>query len=333
MLHKVKTRIGVIILLGMIVMFSNSCSKKNDSNPTVQILVFTTTAVSDITQTTAISGGNITSADGANIVARGICWDTIQNPTIAGNKTEDGTGLGSFTSNLNGLTANTKYYVRAYVTVDAGTGYGNEILFSTKQDIPATVTDIDGNVYNTVTIGTQTWLKENLKTTKYNDGTGIAFPGSNNALWQNNTSGAYAWYNNDVANKNIYGALYNWAAVNGGKLCPAGWHVATDAEWQILTDFLGGGGLAGGKLKETGTTHWNAPNTSATNQSLFTALPGGSRGLDGSFDTKGFNGYFWSSTGFSATDAWSVYMYYGNGFVYRYSFNKSFGYSVRCVLD
>ncbi len=330
MINKIKFTARKIVLLGMLLILHSSCQNSND--PTIQILVFTTTAVSNISQTSVSSGGNISSDGGATITSRGVCWSTSQNPTITDTKTSDGAGSGSYTSNITGLMPNTVYFLRAYVEVGSTMGYGNEISFTTKKEIPTTVTDSDGNVYNTVTLAGKTWMKENLKTTKYKNATAIAFPNSNNAGWQTNTTGAYAWYNNDIANKSIYGALYNWQAVNTGNLCPTDWHVSTDAEWTSLTDSLGGETIAGGKLKETGTTHWNAAN--ATNETEFTALPGGSRDISGSYDTKGFNGYYWTANdGSSTLDALSRYMYYGNGFIYRYSYNKKLGYSVRCVFD
>jgi uncharacterized protein (TIGR02145 family) len=205
--------------------------------------------------------------------------------------------------------------------------------FTTKPEIPDSVSDIDGNVYHTITIGNQVWLKENLKTTHYSDGTGITFPGGSNSSWQSNTTGAYAWYNNDVNNKSNYGALYNWYAVNKRNLCPVGWHVPTDAEWSVLTEYLGGETTAGGKMKQPGTALWSSPNTSATNESGFSAPGAGGRNLDGSYFTLGFNAYYWSSSNYSTTDAWSRYLYYGNGFVYRYNYNKSLGFSVRCIMD
>jgi len=228
----------------------------------------TTTAVSSITQTTATSGGNITTDGGATVTAIGVVWSTTQNPTVETNhgKTTDGSGTGSFTSNLTGLAAGTTYYVRAYATNSVGTSYGNEVSFTA---LPAseTVTDADGNTYNTVTIGTQVWMKENLKTTKYADGTAVANV-TDNTAWT--TAGAaYAWYDNNISNKATYGALYNWYAVdpasNGNKnLCPTGWHVPSDAEWTSLTTNLGGESVAGGKLKEDGTSNWLTPNTGAT---------------------------------------------------------------------
>jgi uncharacterized protein (TIGR02145 family) len=191
------------------------------------------------------------------------------------------------------------------------------------------VTDADGNVYNTVIIGTQCWMKENLKTTKYNDSTAIPNVTDNTAWVQLSTPG-YCFYNNDVATyKNTYGALYNWYAVNTGKLCPAGWHVPSDAEWQVLVDYLGGDHVAGGKLKST--SGWNSPNTGATNSSGFTALPGGNRG-DGSW-YKGYSGTWWSSTEEISTHAWERNLGWNSSDMYKYASGKYDGYSVRCVRD
>lgn len=311
-----------------------SCKKEDPIViPIINLPEVSTNLVTNVTETSAASGGNAISDGGATITAKGVCWSINKQPTIADSISVDGTGTGTFTSTVTGLLDNTTYHLRAYATNSKGTAYGNEDSFTTIKSIPTSIMDVDGNVYNTVTIGTQVWLKENLRTTKYNDGSAIVYPGTNNATWQNNTTGAYAWYANDIANKSIYGALYNWHAVNTGKLAPEGWHVATDAEWKTLTDFLSGENIAGGQLKEAGTAHWITPNTDATNLSFFTGLPGGSRDLGGSFDTKGYNGYFWTSTSVSTTDAYSRYLYFGNGFVYNYSYNKSLGYSVRCVID
>jgi uncharacterized protein (TIGR02145 family) len=325
-----------VILMAAILMVSGSCTKTEIMQvfvnvPTTQILVLSTTLASNITKTTATCGGSITS-DSVKVLSRGVCYGIATNPTLTGSKTSDGTGVGNFTSNLTGLIPTTTYYVRAYITTSAGIAYGNEVTFKTDREIPTTITDADGNVYNTITIGTQTWLKENLKTTKYNDGSSIGFPSSNSA-WQANTTGAGAWYNNDVTNKDVYGALYNWYAIAHGNLAPVGWHVATDAEYATVIDNLGGGSLAGGKLKEGGTNHWTAPNTGANNSSGFTGLPGGVRNLDGSYANLGINGFFWTATQFSALDGWSQYIYYGSAIVYRNSYNKNLGYSIRCILD
>jgi uncharacterized protein (TIGR02145 family) len=242
----------------------------------IVIPTLSTTAASSITTTSATSGGNVISDGGATVTARGVCWSTNQNPTIDNSKTSNDIGTGSFTSNLTGLTANTIYYVRAYATNSMGTAYGNQVTFKTTTDVETnTVTDIDGNIYHTVTIGTQVWMVENLKTTKYRNGDPI--PNVTGNAWAALTTGAYCWYNNDAATyKATYGALYNWYAVADSRnIAPTGWHVPTDAEWTTLTTFLGGESVAGGKLKETGTNHWTSPNTGATNETGFTALPGG----------------------------------------------------------
>jgi len=194
-----------------------------------------------------------------------------------------------------------------------------------------TVKDIDGNVYKTVTIGTKVWMAENLKTTKYNDGTAIPLVADDKA-WEALTTPAYCWYNNDAtANKKTYGALYNWYTVNTKKLCPTGWHVPTDAEWTTLTTYLGGESVAGGKLKETGITHWTTPNTGATNETGFTALPGGSR--NGAYYFIGYYGSWWSATEYDAIIAWYRYLYYYKSTVTRDNYAKQVGFSVRCLRD
>ena len=197
------------------------------------------------------------------------------------------------------------------------------------------IKDVDGNIYKTVTIGTQTWMAENLKASKYNDGTTI--PNVKDSLeWSKLTTGAWCYYNNDEKNNAKYGKLYNWYAVsktsNGNKnVCPTGWHVPTDAEWEVLSDYLGGN--AGGKLKEVDTINWNSPNKQATNMSLFSALPGGYRDSIGyDYDSSLF-GYWWSSTESSARGAWFRLLYFYLNQVNRFSFTKDFGLSVRCIKD
>jgi uncharacterized protein (TIGR02145 family) len=239
-----------------------------------QLPTVTTTNATNITNTQATTGGNVTNQGSSAVTVKGVCWSTTQNPTTANNKTVNGSGTGSYNTDIYPLTANTTYYVRAYATNSSGTAYGNEHSFTTTGSLAncGTVTDIDGNVYNTVTIGTQCWMAENLKTTRYNDGTAI-LTGLSNADWQITTSGAYAIYNNDPANNTTYGKLYNIYAVKTNKLAPAGWHVPTYTEWTTLTTYLGGEAVAGGKMKAT--TLWSSPNTGATNSSGFTGLPAG----------------------------------------------------------
>ena len=199
------------------------------------------------------------------------------------------------------------------------------------------ITDAESNSYKTVYIGTQQWMAENLKVTKYNDGTIIPNI-TDDTQWSNLRSGAWTYYNNDAANNTKYGKLYNWYAVsktsNGNKnVCPTGWHVPTDAEWTVLTDYLGGASVAGGKMKEAGTTNWDSPNTDATNTSLFTGLPGGYRSSNGSYFYIGYYGYWWSSTEYNTDYAWNNYSYFNDGSSGRAKHFKGSGFSVRCLRD
>jgi uncharacterized protein (TIGR02145 family) len=198
---------------------------------------------------------------------------------------------------------------------------------------PSLPSDIDGNVYHTVVIGSQEWMVENLKTTKYNDGTAIPLV-TDGTEWNNLTTPGYCWYNNDAATyKNTYGALYNWYSVNMGKLAPTGWHVPTDSDWSTLGTYLGGDAVAGGKLKEVGTTHWNSPNTGATNETGFSALPGGSCG-GGNFVNVGIFGNWWSATENGASIAYSRSLSCSSFTLgYWWNYNKNCGFSVRCVRD
>jgi uncharacterized protein (TIGR02145 family) len=315
----------LLSILGALSLLAYGCSQDDPGPP-----VLSTSPITNITQTLASGGGNVTSDGGAAVTARGVCWSTDAAPTVASNKTNDGAGTGSFTSDIIGLRANTTYHIRAYATNSSGTAYGSEITFTTQAG--ETVTDKDGNTYNTVTIGAQVWMVENLKTTKCNDGTAIPLV-TDNAEWATLTTAGYAWNNDDETTyKNTYGALYNWYAVDTGKLCPAGWHVATDAEWTTLTTYLGGESVAGGKLKEAGTTHWCDPNIGATNESGFNGLPGGGR-TDVTFLSGCGWGLWWTATEAEATTAFNRVIFDNETVVNRVDNNRGFGMSVRCVKD
>lgn len=295
-----------------------------------------TIVVPEYTYTSATVGGYATSEGGLIITEWGVYWGTSQNPESTGTKLQIGSGTGSFSTSLSGLNPNTTYFVKAYATNLVGTAYGSQVSFNIDQNttIP-TISDIEGNIYHIVTIGAQVWMAENLKTTKYSDATSIPLV-TDNSAWNNLTTPGYCWYKNDEATyKNTYGALYNWYTVNTGNLCPTGWHVPTDAEWTTLTTYLGGESVAGGKLKETGTAHWHSPNTGATNESGFTALPGGIRYNTGTFNLIGDWGGWWSSTEYDAYNAWdrSLYLSYGNVLRYSSGHNKNIGVSVRCLRD
>ncbi len=195
------------------------------------------------------------------------------------------------------------------------------------------VKDADGNVYTSVKIGTQVWMAENLRTTKFNDGKAITLVADDNA-WKALTTPAYCWYNSDVAfKKSTYGALYNWYSVNTKKLCPAGWHVPSDEELTTLTTYLGGESVAGGKLRETGIAHWEKPNTGATNQSRFKALASGYRNNNGIYANIGFFCFWWSSTEYAPTAAWGRTLGNSGTNIIRIFSLKKNGYSVRCIKN
>ena len=310
----------------------------------IVMATLTTAVVTEVTQTTANSGGNITDDGGAPITARGVCWSKNNAPSINDSKTMNGTGTGSFSSNITGLVASTTYYVRAYATNSKGTSYGNVISFNTQQGfILGSFTDVrDGNVYKTTTIGAQVWMAENLKYLPE-----VAGPGTGSETVEvyyvydydgNNVSAAKA-----TSNYNTYGVLYNWPAAMAGATsttsnpsdvqgaCPTGWHLPSDAEWDVLNNFLGGYLVAGGKLKEMGTTHWANPNNDATNEAGFTALPGGYRFYLRQFNDIGTEGNWWSATQLLSDDIWVRIITNGSSSISRSDSYREHGYSIRCV--
>ncbi|SVC66337.1 uncharacterized protein METZ01_LOCUS319191, partial [marine metagenome] len=207
---------------------------------------------------------------------------------------------------------------------------------SVEVEIIENVTDIDGNVYEIVPIGEQMWMKENLRVTHYNDGSEIPTGYETlNGEWSNLTTGAYAVYDDDPSNGEIYGNLYNWYAVDDERgVCPEGWNVPTDDDYTALSDYLGGTNVAGGKMKEEGFDHWNSPNTGATNESGFTGLPGGYRvDYDGSYNRRNYNGYFWTSTEDGNSNPWSWNLGYNHSRLNHLSGVKRYGFSVRCIRD
>lgn len=303
--------------------------------------VLTTTAVTSLTATGGVSGGNITNDGGLAVTERGVCWGTSPEPTIAGSRTSNGNGSGAFTSNITGLTNGTVYYLRAYATNSKGTSYGDEITFITA------VADVEGNLYRTVKIGDQVWMAENLRTTRFNNNTAIP-PVTSSTEWQElDATGdpAYSWYGNSTANRDLYGGLYNWFAVDRGNLCPAGWHIPSEAEFQALERTIGvpadelevwgfrGEGTAPHLKSTTGWTSGNADNTSG-----FSALPAGYRAwADGTFRGIGEIIYFWLSTDDSANgkpeQAWYRRLDAGDDRIYKATTHKGGGKSIRCLKD
>jgi uncharacterized protein (TIGR02145 family) len=241
-------------------------------------------------------------------------YSLIGNPTSSGNA--------YFKIEIGGYSCDFSVFVEDSVQTD---GFGNNLV------------DIDGNSYKTVIIGSQCWMAENLKTSKYNDST-IISKVENNLMWSSQTTGAWCYYNNDSLNFKLYGGLYNWYVLdsksNGNKnVCPTGWHVPTTTEWKILIDYLGGEFVAGGKMKIVDKFGWDYPNISASNISFFSALPGGAHYYNGKFSSLGSGGNWWSSTDKYMLDAISFYIGNNSGSISQLNNNKKDGYSVRCIRD
>ena len=327
----------------------NSLGTTNGSDLTFttlgQVPTVTTLAATGITSIAAQLNGSVNANYLSSVVTFEYGTTTSYGSTATATQSPvTGNTVTNVSSTITGLTAGTVYHFRVKAVNSLGTSNGSDITFTTFSLV--TVTDFDGNIYNTITIGTQLWMAENLKTTNYNDGTAIPNV-TDNTAWEHLTTGAYSDYNNTPANSTTYGRLYNWYAVdnnaatkvasNGGKnVCPTDWHVPTDAEWTTLTDYLGGVSIAGGKLKETGTTHWQNPNTGATNETGFTALPSGSRADHGTYYDIELEGYWWSSTYYAFSlwpDAYYREVIYNSSLVSRDYLGVEYGYSVRCLRD
>ena len=290
------------------------------------------TVASGVSSVIAYTGGNGGTQSGQTVTSTGVTGltATLQAGTFA-------SGNGSLTYTITGTPASAG---TASFAINIG-GKTGTLSFSVAEQLIGTagpdISDVDGNTYKTVFIGTQQWMRENLKISKYNDGTTI--PNVTDATeWSQLTAGAWVYYKNDPLNNDKYGKLYNWYAVsptkNGNKnVCPTGWHVPIYSEWSVLIGYLGGGTVGGGKMKEVGTTNWKAPNEGATNSSLFTGLPGGQRMNDGFFFGLGDYGYFWTSSENSMSEALSGFLYTRYGDAYSYYGSRLDGFSVRCLKD
>lgn len=441
-----------IIIAGVLI---SSCSKENSPDPpTINLPAISTTLISSVTTSSATSGGTISPDESASIMMRGIVWHTSPNPTISlTTKTEDGSGTGGFTSSMSGLDGAVKYYVRAYATNSAGTGYGNELSFTTLlgqiptgttysatdrtlygailhgavnannlltevsfeygttvsygNTVPAIqntvegsentlvnatisglsvgttyhfrikavnslgtkygndesfvslVNDVDGNIYNTVTIGNQVWMAENLKTTRYNDGTAIPLV-TGDSEWADLLTPGYTWYENDIKYANTYGALYNYYVINHfveKNVCPSGWKVPGASDWNNLKRYLESNGFsydngAGQQAKIakslSSDSLWQSSAITGTpgneqvsnNRSGFMAYPGGIRYINPSANTKspflsmGYLTRWWdSSPSTEPGKSWVAYLSNNSPFLEFNSFNRSSGSSVRCVRD
>ncbi len=323
----------------------SSCKKESNSpaNTNPDLSTVSTDSVKAITFYSASILSTVLKEGKSAVTGMGIAYGKNPNPTVVADKNVPyaSFGVGTFITVLDDLESGTTYYVRAYATNSAGTSYGNEIAFNTKAQslfnpnmTYGTVSDNNGNTYKTIQIGTQTWMAENLRTTKYRNGDPIPSL-DDEYYWYQTSSGAFA-----------ENELYNWyAVVDSRNLCPVGWHVPSDAEWKTLEIFLGmsaadadlegSRGTAqniGGKLKSTSSS-WFSPNIGATNESGFSGLPGKSRLLYGYRETLGYSGYWWSSTENSTTKAWGRDLNYSDGNSDRFASKKQSGLRVRCLRD
>ena len=228
----------------------------------------------------------------------------------------------TFTASLQNLDANTVYYVRAYAVNADGTSYSNEISLKT---FYSTVTDINGNIYNTVIIGGKEWMAENLRVDRFNDGTTIPKV-SNDATWSNAVAPAFCIFNNSSSLPLVYGKLYNWYCVSSNRnLAPQGWHVSTVSDWSDLIYALGNN--VGNKLRLTGTTYWSY--SYGTNESGFSAIGAGLRNYYGSYESQLSITQFWQK----GSSSYSIYLDYSGTQLYNNLMSETSGLSIRCVKD
>jgi len=308
----IKTKLGVTTLSG-----SNTGDQDLSGLVTTTALTTALAAKAPITTTVTLDG--IQTVTNKTLVSPILTGSTsVDNLSVTGNTFF--TGTTTVATPINATDAATKAYVDA--------------LKSQIQElqVPLGVTDIEGTHYNAVKIGNQLWMASNLKTATYNDGTAIPNVSIATA-WAALTTGAQCDYNNIPANTTTYGKLYNWYAVNTGKLCPSGWHAPSDTELETLSTSLGGDAISGGALKEAGTTHWSAPNTGATNSSGFTGLAGGSRSFDGTFNGIGSSGYWWEFTGYGTGFAKYFNLFLSDTYLNLNSKYSKDGMSVRCLRN
>ena len=293
-----------------------------------------TESVTEITDVSASVRGRVTS-DGGATTTRGIVWSTSENPTVEYNEgmTTDGSGTGFFTANVTNLNTGTTYFARAWAENSVGVSYGEQVEFATYD---GRVLDIDQNIYYYVIIGEQEWMVSNLQTTRLNDGTSLHHE-TDNLLWANlyeKQVPAYCFYENYGEKfKDIFGALYNYYTVETEKLCPEGWRVPTGADVSALVTHIGGHEVAAGKLK--GLQYWQDPNTGATNEFRFNALPGGVRypyegDFPGQFDALNIAGVWWTSTTYEI-GAYTYSMSYMWEQIFSADVRKEAGISVRCM--
>jgi len=336
--------------------------------PGFEVPTLTTAVVIEIDRNTAVSGGNVVSDGGAEVTARGVVWSTATSPTIDDNRTEDGTGSGAFVSNVANLESNTTYYLRAYATNVAGTAYGNELSFTTLED--GIVFDIEGNVYQTVIIGNQEWMAENLRTKTLLNGDPLAGPFAGSDWVQQSTTdkrAVYTIFNYEHSSAAglespeevvaAYGKMYNWFAVETGILCPVGWRVPDTADWNKMIDFILADdpnfnetnvGIAvkscrqinsplGGECATEIHPRWRENNEHFGMNAYGLSLAGVGYILSSSGNSSwlGARGYWWTASENPANPETAIFRRFNfdDSAVTKGSFNKGVGQPVRCMRD
>jgi uncharacterized protein (TIGR02145 family) len=310
-------------------------------NPYLPTVV--TTPVTQLTNVLAVAGGEVLSDATHYVTQRGICWSTSPNPTLNDPHSINGSGLGTFTAQAHNLQSSTTYYIRAYAINSAGVGYGNEISVTTQIEgfelagVPGDGVTFDGYTYPTLVYANgQEWMAENLKTTIYANGD-LVTQIVDLEQWENTNTGKWCYYNFDSQYNNPYGKLYSWESVlDSRNICPTGWRVPTNSDWNTFKNYLGGESLAGGRMKSTGTIHWQSPNTGANNLSGFNALAGGYLSFfpnnSDIYDLR-ISGNWWSSTLYDSDYVYALYLSYNWSISPENQIHKGDGASIRCIKN
>jgi uncharacterized protein (TIGR02145 family) len=347
---KIKIEIGIVVILFSL----NGCKKPETEN----LLSITTDDIEIFSKGIYTFKGTIVSLGNEEINDHGFCWSESVNPETDGTLIELGarSSTGSFSTTVYDVLPGTTYYVKAYAKTLSDIFYGEVKSFTTPDTLPLLIIDIDHNIYYPVKIGDQTWMSDNLKATRYSDGSTIPRVEERLAWFDFSLyTRAYCWYENYGAIGATYGALYTWPAamniyseidIKPGKvqgICPDGWHLPDDSEWKQLEMFFGmsqaeadgenwRGEKEGGKLKHEGIQYWTSPNTGSTNESGFSALPAGWRDGAGYFRNLGTSARFWSSSK-RADYAWIRQLDYNSSRIFRGTTGLYEGISVRCIKD